>query len=121
MTNYNDDSTLDEQEALLDAQEARQYKMSARAAMNASMYRATSDFDSTFKRYMKRQKLLKSIQNGSHKPTNQIDYAKVAYTMSLQLANLTLGILLIGIGVWPLVILSVPAFLLYNYYWLLHE
>lgn len=115
------DAFFYDQQSILDRAEARQYKSKAKSAMDAAFHKNTAEFGPTFDRWLKRNKVVRSIQEGEFEPSEpkyQLDTRKVGFSVALQGASLGLAGLVAAAGFWPAALITVPSFLVYNYYWL---
>lgn len=115
-----EEAFFDDNEALLEAQDARLYKMRAEEAMNLRILKETKGFKATMDRYLTRNRRLKALQDGTEEEdiTVEIDIEKVKVSAAMQLLSLISALVCINLGVWPVVLLTAPGFLAYNYYWL---
>lgn len=104
-----------------DERDGRQYKIAADAAFQKNLIRETVGFDAAFKRWTERNKMVSRLHKGTYNPKHEINGGKVAYTVSLQMANLALAILCIIFGAWPAIFFSVPALVAFNYYVLIKD
>ena len=94
----------------------RQYKISAEAAFQRSLFKSTANFDKAFDSYSRRNKMLSSMRNGTYR--TEIDTYKIAYTSALQLFNIVQASLLVFAGFWLAILFTIPAIAALNYYFL---
>lgn len=123
LMDYAPDDLVDEDEKLWEAHEARAYKYEAQAAMSQWSMKNQHEFANTFKRYLNNTKRLRDIRDGTVIPFQEsgTDYQKVRQAVAIQSINLGIAIVCISLGVWPVVLFTLPAFLGLNYYWLVKD
>lgn len=102
------------------AHEARTYHYRAQHAASTWAARGQDKFDSALKSFTSKGRRLRALRDGTATPRRaRLDYFKVGYTMALQVGNLSLAILCIIIGLWPMALITTPGLLWLNYYFLL--
>jgi len=103
-----------------DRLEGRRSKTDAKAALDRRMIRETSGFTDALKRWRSNREKLSAYRAGLWTPKKRydVDWGKVGYTTMLQLTNALIAAGCIFTGSWPVAILSIPAFIGLNIYFL---
>jgi len=118
------DHFQDDNEQIYDKQDGRLYKMRAKDAYTKRMFKETSSFASTYQRWRDNREKIDSYNSGICKPkqkTAQIDGKKVTYTALLQLLNALVAAGCIFSGYGLVSILTIPAFITLNIYFLIKD
>lgn len=118
------DHFQDDNEKIYDRQDGRLYKMRAKDAFTARMIKETSSFGETYRRWRDNREKTDAYNAGVWKPEPkplEIDSKKVTYTVLLQLLSALVVTGCIFTGVWALALLTVPAFITLNIYFLIKD
>jgi len=118
------DKFFDDVEDMADAKDARQYKQHAQTAMNKEAALGENIFRTTLNRWLAENELRAAMKEGLWSPPEkelEIDWGKVSYTFATQLASLAMAILCIKVGLWPVILFTVPFFFAINFNWLLND
>lgn len=113
---------FDDLEDTLATQEARRLKDEARVAMNEAAYKKTSEFNKTWDRWQENKDRLEALREGyiqSEQPKFVPDWNKIGVTTTWQLSSISLALLCIINGVWPICLVSLPLMASLNLKWLL--
>jgi hypothetical protein len=110
-------------ERIYDAQEARLYKDRAKQALTKRMIKQTAGWSETYKKWRDNSEKLEAYRAGHWKPEKkfELDWGKVSYTALLQLMNALVAAGCILTGGWAFALLTVPAFIALNFYFLIKD